>query len=209
MVLRRSRSGNSVETEARIMEYLHAQGYPVPAVYEVADNGTDLIMERIEGPSMVEYMKKRPWKIRQQGTVLSNLHHRLHEVPPPAFLARAQVGAGNAFVHMDLHPLNVLVGPRGPVVIDWTNARRGDPLIDVALAYVLMAAGEIPSGRLEGAVLRLGRRLLLSSFVREFQWDQIAERMDQVVQWKATDPHMSRHEIAAMRKVSLRTTTPR
>jgi RNA polymerase sigma-70 factor (ECF subfamily) len=32
---------------------------------------------------------------------------------------------GDAIVHLDLHPLNVLVGADGPVVIDWPNTRCG------------------------------------------------------------------------------------
>ena len=36
--------------EARIMEYARENGYPVPAVESVSDDGTALIMERIDGP---------------------------------------------------------------------------------------------------------------------------------------------------------------
>jgi len=34
-VLRRSRAGQSLAKEARVMEYLHMLGYPVPAVGEL------------------------------------------------------------------------------------------------------------------------------------------------------------------------------
>ena len=40
-----------------------------------------------------------------------------------------------------------MIGAQGPVVIDWPNAARGDPLVDLGLAWVLMAAGEIPRTR--------------------------------------------------------------
>jgi tRNA A-37 threonylcarbamoyl transferase component Bud32 len=39
--------------EARTMDYARRHGYPVPAVEEISADGTDLVMERIDGPSMV------------------------------------------------------------------------------------------------------------------------------------------------------------
>ena len=51
---------------------------------------------------------------------------------------------GDRLVHLDLHPLNVIMSPRGPVVIDWANAARGDPLLDVALTYVLLTCPRMP-----------------------------------------------------------------
>ena len=79
---------------------------------------------------------------------------RLHDIEAPDFLPAAPFGSGDKILHLDLHPLNVMVGPKGPVVIDWPNARRGDPSVDVGLAWVLMAAGQIPGSRLEGQVAR-------------------------------------------------------
>ena len=125
LVLRRSRDGWSMALEARTMDYLRGQGYPVPAVEEVSDDGCDLVMERVNGPSMLESLAHAPWNVRRQADVLADLHRRLHEVAPPGFLPPAPVGQGDQVVHLDLHPLNVLIGPKGPVVIDWPNAAPG------------------------------------------------------------------------------------
>ena len=107
------------------MEYVRGLGYPVPAIDEISDDGLDMVMERIEGLDMVATMSKRPWTIPRQGRVLAELHVQLHELSAPDWLHEAPVGRGNRLVHLDLHPLNVIVSPRGPVVIDWTNAARG------------------------------------------------------------------------------------
>lgn len=109
------------------MEYLRVHGFPVPAVQELADNQSNLIMERIHGPSMVDYLTRHPWTIRHQGHILAALHQQLHEVPPPDFLPAVPIGQGDAFLHLDLHPLNVMIGPTGPVVIDWTNVVAAIP----------------------------------------------------------------------------------
>lgn len=198
LVLRRARGGRSLAYEARTMEYLRAQGYPVPAVEEISDDGADLVMERVHGPSMVEALSKAPWTVRRQGAVLADLHRRLHDVAPPDFLHPAPVGAGDRVLHLDLHPLNVIVGPHGPVVIDWTGACIGDPRVDVALVWALLAAGEVPGGGLTAKVLGWGRALLINGFLARFNRADIASQLRAVVEWKATDPHMSQGEVDAM-----------
>ena len=110
-------------TEARIMEYARANGFPVPAVEEMSDDGSDMVMERIDGADMFVSLTKRPWTISRQGKLLAGLHHRLHEIPTPTWLADAPFGEGDRLLHLDLHPLNVILSSKGPVVIDWTNAR--------------------------------------------------------------------------------------
>jgi aminoglycoside phosphotransferase (APT) family kinase protein len=187
------------------MVYLREQGYPVPAVAEVSDDGRDLVMERIEGVSMVDAIGKAPWSVRRQGKMLARLHKQLHEIPAPDFLPRAPIGQGDRVIHLDLHPLNVMVGPRGPTVIDWTNASAGEPVLDVGLAWVLMAAGQIPvdgvMAKVMGTVMRWGRALLVNGFVDQFDRREVGRRLRDVVTWKVRDPHMSEAEVAGMWKL--------
>jgi aminoglycoside phosphotransferase (APT) family kinase protein len=196
--------------EARTMEYLRGHGYPVPAVDEVSEDGTDLVMERIDGPSMVDFMSRRPWTIRRQGVALATLHQRLHAIPAPDFLPPAPVGSGGSFLHMDLHPLNVMIGPKGPVVIDWPNAARGDPVVDVVLAWVLMAAGEVPTNRVLGAVLERLRAVLINGFLADLGSDLglAKQRLREVVAFKVRDPNISPAEQRAMWRVVEKFETP-
>ena len=105
----------------------------VPHVYEVRDDA--LILEKIEGPTMVERIRARPWSIRSQARLLARLHRDV---------------AAAGVVHLDLNPTNVILSPAGPVVIDWTNAKIGADLeLDAALTYViLMTSGGALLGRL-------------------------------------------------------------
>ena len=60
--------------------------------------------------------------------------------------------------HCDFHPLNVLVGPDGWVVIDWLTVAAGPPAADLARTLVLWslrAAG--PVGHFLRAVRQEGR----------------------------------------------------
>jgi aminoglycoside phosphotransferase (APT) family kinase protein len=197
-VLRRARDGRPIGNEAQTMMYLLEQGFPVPAVEELSDDGTQIVMERVDGPSMVGAINRAPWSALRQADTLAELHLRLHEIAAPDFLGPAPVGRGDRMLHMDLHPLNVLIGPTGPVVIDWTNAGRGDPLVDVGLAWALMSAGEIPGNRAVTRLLGWGRSLLIKRFVSHFDRSEVAARLHDVVAWKATDANMSAREVEGM-----------
>lgn len=187
------------------MEYLHTAGYPVPAVGKLSTDGSELVMERVEGHNMGQALSRAPWLVKRQASVLADLHCRLHEITPPEFLDPAPVGDGDSIVHLDLHPLNVILGPKGPVVIDWANTARGDPATDVGLAWVLVCAGEIPANRVAARLHRWGRSLFTDSFLASFDREQVARQLREVVAWKAGDSHMSEIEIEAMWAVVERT----
>jgi aminoglycoside phosphotransferase (APT) family kinase protein len=80
-------------------------------------------------------------------------------------------------LHLDLYPLNVMMGPRGPAVIDWARACRGNPDVDVALAWILMATGEVPAGRFMGMVLGRARAALVKSFLGSFDFDVVRQHL--------------------------------
>jgi aminoglycoside phosphotransferase (APT) family kinase protein len=193
--------------EAQIMEYLRAQGYPVPAVHQISEDGTDLVMERIVGPTMMQSLGRSPWKIRPLARELATLHVRLHDIAAPDFLPRAEIGYGDSVIHMDLHPLNVIISPNGPVVIDWARAARGGPDTDVALAWALMAAADVPGGRAKAKLLGLGRSMLVDAFVANFDRTEIAAQLHDIVEWKARDEHMNAKEIEGMRQLVRRAVT--
>jgi len=201
-VLKRSRHQKSVVIEARVMDYVRGQGYPVPAIEEVSDDGWDLVMQRVDGRSMIDTVSRQPWTIRRQGSVLADLHRRLHEIPAPDWLPAAPFGAGDELLHFDLHPLNVLITAAGPVVIDWPNVVRGDGAGDVALTWVIMAAAEVPAGPVMGTVMGWGRGMVLSAFLRPFDRDAVRRRLRGAVAWKVADPNISAAEKVAMQRLA-------
>jgi aminoglycoside phosphotransferase (APT) family kinase protein len=162
-VLRRSRSAYDQSGEARILRYVAEHGYPVPEVHELADEGRDLIMEKVAGPTMVQALERRPWKVASLGRILAELHTGLHEIPAPGWLEA--LPEGDALCHFDLHPLNVILSPDGPVVIDWTNAVRGRPGHDAARAWLLMACAEADLKGLVGKLVPILRGRLVKAFV--------------------------------------------
>lgn len=130
--------------EAELMRYLAELGLRVPAVYDA--DGPSIVMERIEGPTMLDDVARRPWLLSAHARTLAGLHEAIHRATSPSWLVPA-FGGGTGIVHLDLHPGNVLMAPDGPVVIDWQSAACGPPWADFALAYVIMSTSA-PSGRL-------------------------------------------------------------
>jgi aminoglycoside phosphotransferase (APT) family kinase protein len=205
LVLRRARDGRSLEREARTMDYVRSRGYPVPFVDEVVEGGTAVVMERIDGPSMVKMIERRPWQMGRQARVLAALHIQLHQIEAPDWLGPAPgTMEGTALLHLDLHPLNVIVAGRGAVVIDWPNAARGTPAADVALTWILLESGQIPGPGPVTAILARFRSVLVRSFVAEFDLAAVREQVPAMVDYKVQDENMSAAECRAMRRLAER-----
>jgi aminoglycoside phosphotransferase (APT) family kinase protein len=131
-VLRRYRDGLSAEHEAAVMVYVAGLGYPVPTVFQVS--GPDMLMERIDGPTMAEAMVTGQLDPEHGMEQLAALQTALHELAP-----RVSGRPGDRIIHLDLHAENVIMSERGPIVIDWCNATDGPPELDIAISGLIMA----------------------------------------------------------------------
>ena len=161
------RVGGLPEREAPIMELARSCGFPIPRVHEVRPDA--LVLERIAGPTMGQAMARSPWALRRHVRTLAELHERLHAIPFD----------GGCLLHLDLHPDNVLISPVGPVVIDWTNARGGDPAADVAMTWVIL---ETSAG--------LPGRLLARLFRRTVGRDAIQRGLTEARAYRLSDPNV-------------------
>jgi aminoglycoside phosphotransferase (APT) family kinase protein len=199
-VLRRSRSLYDQTPEARIIAYAAEHGYPVPAVHELRDDGKDLVMEKVEGLTMLQAIEKKPWKIGAYGRLLGELHVRLHELPAPDFVPK--LDGGDRFLHFDLHPLNVMLSPTGPVVIDWTNACSGPAGADIGRAWALMASAEGPVGFPLSLVLGAARKWLVHSFVEAAGAAEARAWLALAVELTMLDPNISDAEKTRMNELA-------
>jgi Ser/Thr protein kinase RdoA (MazF antagonist) len=157
-------------------------------------------MERIDGGTMVDAISRRPWTLTRHATVLADLHRRLHELPAPTWLPQHPDG-GDRIVHLDLHPLNVLYGPNGPVLIDWPNAQRGHAETDLAQTWLIIESSDTSD---QGFVARVGaplQRFLAMRVIREFDRDAIVPFLRPVADARANDRNVRPGEVQAMRRI--------
>ncbi|MGH3691322.1 MAG: phosphotransferase [Microbacterium sp.] len=200
LVVRRTRDGRSIEHEARIIEYVRGRGLLVPAIHEVRANGTEIVMDRIDGGTMLDAISSRPWTLARHAKVLAELHRQLHGIEAPDWLSPLPDG-GDRIVHLDLHPLNVLYGSRGPVLIDWTNAALGRAETDLAQTWLILAASDTSD---QGFVARLGapvQRLFAHLVIREFDRDQVVPYLRPVTESRARDRNIRPGEVQAMYRI--------
>jgi aminoglycoside phosphotransferase (APT) family kinase protein len=203
------------QREYTVTRAIHGAGLPAPAVYELIsiDGRNGIVIERVEGLSMLRHVQARPWTLFSAVRCLAELHAQIHCCVSPIELpsqrewisrgidrspelspaqkqaARKALDAlrdGTALCHGDFHPENVLFTARGPVVIDWETATRGDPLGDVACTSRLIQKASLPrwTPRYMHHLLKCSRALLHRSYLnRYFQLRPGSRR--QIENWKA------------------------
>ena len=166
----RSTPDGWIESEAEYAEAARGVGAPAPrllGVEQVAGRAVS-VWERVAGTSMWQCIIDRPGLSTELGMQLADIQLALFGLVPPvglpsqrdrlvskirrsaatldASLARALdlIAAGTGtprLCHGDLHPSNVILGRDGPVVVDWFDASRGDPVADVARTSLLLGDG--------------------------------------------------------------------
>ena len=161
----------SIKVEASNALTLQAAGLPVPLYFEQTeiDGRRGNVFERIEGRSISDSLRKTPFRFFELAGRFAAVHRLIHrtessDLPPLAEHLRRVIAhaaalgparkeqlnsllhslpAGASVCHFDFHPNNVILSPRGPVVLDWGSARCGNPLADVARTCVLFATDHL------------------------------------------------------------------
>ncbi len=172
-LFRSSASIAAARMEATIMHVLQATGIPMPRLLGTVtiESRPGIVMERLNGADQLSLLERKPWTAWNAAQNLARIHVRLHTViapeqlPPlkasirqqleqsdavpleckePAITALDRLPDGVAICHWDFHPGNVIAVADGPRIIDWTSARRGDPLADVSRTLLILRGGALP-----------------------------------------------------------------
>ncbi len=197
-----------VQRELRAFRLVNEAGIPSPTVYpsDSADGLVEIegrlgfVMDRIDGPTMLQLLTERPWKLWPFARTLAGFHlsmHRLTAQDLPSQRERFhfvigrladelgetittqlhsrldKLGNGCVVCHGDFHPDNVILSDRGPIIIDWGPASAGAPAADVAWTVYLFRHGAFPPGmdRWQRGMLTIFRRLFLAIYRRSYSRD--------------------------------------
>jgi tRNA A-37 threonylcarbamoyl transferase component Bud32 len=146
-----------IEREERFSRVVYESGLPAPAVEGIieVDGRRGIIFERVEGNLMLEEMGVKPDEAPRYAEILAELHTSIHshEIPNlpslrdmiernirQALHVLNQRKDGTTLCHYDLHPMNVIMSPQEPIIIDWMSACQGNPHADIART-LLMSQG--------------------------------------------------------------------
>jgi aminoglycoside phosphotransferase (APT) family kinase protein len=160
---------------------------------------------------MWQHIVDTPARSTELGTLLGDVHEALFGLVPPvtlpsqldrlaAKIRRAAatidpayadalgllppVRGGARLCHGDLHPSNVIMSPNGPVIVDWFDSSRGDPVGDVARSsLILLADGADPPRHLPGADPATLERLTAAYLARMGEHRDVAD--DVLARWQA------------------------
>jgi aminoglycoside phosphotransferase (APT) family kinase protein len=183
-VLRRYRDGRTAAAEAELVRAITGSGFPTPRVH--AADGPDLVLDRVDGPDLLTAVAAGVVPPDDAGRVLADLHQRLHALPWP----------GGSLLHLDLHPLNVLWTAAGAVLLDWTNARAGDPELDVAVTALILAQVAVAPEAFDDAGVDPDAADALAAMLAGFAAaaGRYADRLDDAAAWRGRDPNAGPRE---------------
>ena len=188
-----------VHHEARVSRIVAGAGLQAPAIgdeVEVAGRH-GIIYERIDGPSMLDGLTRRPATFFRVARQFAGLHAAMHGCARPELpsqragliraisnapeleaAARARVLSaleslpdGRSVCHGDYHPDNIIMSQRGPLVIDWMTATHGSPVADVARTVLLFRFAVLPPGMPPAKRLMTTalRRAFLAAYLRSYR----------------------------------------
>lgn len=173
-VLRPEIPAGWARTEATAMDVAREVGLPVPVVHDIVTvrGRMGIVMERIVGETLAERMMARFDESTHLMEMLVELQQNVWHLPGLGALqslrarleahivdARAisnndrdrllellhELSDEGSLCHFDFHPGNVIVGPQGPVIIDWFDAAAGDPAADLVRSAMLLRYGAASS----------------------------------------------------------------
>ncbi|WP_228551642.1 phosphotransferase family protein [Paenibacillus sp. B01] len=153
-----------------------------------------LIYERIEGLTMLWTIEPSAASVSAHARMMARLQNELHGVRAEGgpelktdmarmiqwapWLTESEkqasqavldvLPAGERVCHYDFHPDNIILSPRGPVIIDWMNALVGDPAADVARSSMMLQGRSLPPGAPEWVRRRELRELFHHDYRQEY-----------------------------------------
>ncbi|HEX6530711.1 MAG TPA: phosphotransferase [Burkholderiales bacterium] len=195
----------AIELELHHSRVAHLAGVPTPRPEGLVtlEGRTGIVLERCDGPTLYELIAARARPPAELARVFFELQQAIHRCTAPALepitarLARRlpqargipdearraaaamlrEAPERNELCHGDFHPINVIVGTERTVAIDWLDAARGDPAIDVTRTLVYLRYSR------PGAVDESYRAQFLEAYLEHCRaaW---AGRMEELVRWQ-------------------------
>jgi len=151
----------TLQREQVALAAARAGGVPVPRIHAVGtfQGRPALLTEWCAGRPLLDEVRARPAQVLTLAIAFGRTHAALHRIAAPAslranwvawagplepalaaHLERLSPASPARLLHLDYHPLNVLVERDGHVsaVLDWTNAHAGDPRADFARTVTIL-----------------------------------------------------------------------
>lgn len=155
----------SVQSEFKNTQIVSKTGLPVPDVEEIIqyNDRHGIVMSLLDGPILWDLMNSQSGNSTDHIRIFAYLHvsvnaasardldalndrmndniSKLDCIPTATKTSVLDIlkdlPDGETICHSDFHPLNIIMTSKGPYIIDWIRAAKGDPLADVANTLLL------------------------------------------------------------------------
>ena len=181
-VLRRYRTGQDATPEAAIMWHVRTFGFPAPEVHRF--EGSEMELERIDGPMLLDVLARRPDRIAVVRAAARGSPSSSPRDPRCLTGLPTPFGRGANVLHLDLQTANIVMSASGPVVLDWGWAAAGPPELDVADTWLEIATSVVPGGAMLRVIASLGRLYFLRSFLAEFDQSALQAAMPEIARYR-------------------------
>ena len=153
--------------EARMTRAAFAAGAPKVLDEVILEGRFGIVLQRLDGPTLLQLLLTRTMTYEQVGAVLATLYLSVHKtVPPPDApslrrwidavsqtsrdILPEHIATGvltlidrlppeDGLCHADLHPGNVIMTADGPRIIDWACALRSSAVFDIARVHISLS----------------------------------------------------------------------
>lgn len=158
-------------SEYEKVKFIQLKLHNVPKAYEMIKyrGRYGIIYEKIIGNDMINNMLRNLCNVKRYSKLLARVHSELHttkselnssvksklsrEIDDVLILSEEEKGRiknylqklpdGDALLHFDFHPGNIIMQGNDPIIIDWMTACTGDPSADAARSWILLQYGEL------------------------------------------------------------------
>ena len=156
-ILRLASSTSLTDARLAAMAAARAGGLPAPELIRrtTAPHADAVLLTWLPGTPLHATLLANPAHTHRLGRLMGESQRQLHQIVGPSELVdvlldgdhpfvagrgMADLPAGDALLHLDWHPMNLLVDEELRIcgIVDWDNARRGHPLLDLARTHSLL-----------------------------------------------------------------------
>ncbi|NJO84588.1 MAG: aminoglycoside phosphotransferase family protein [Blastochloris sp.] len=178
--------------EMQALELAAAHSIPVPQAraHGYWHDCPAVLLSWLPGEPLATRLQRQPWRMVRFGRAFGQMQARIHHIIAQPFADEAPTDwitwyqavdselaaqlrrlatQSPRLLHLDYHPLNVMVDHVGVSgVLDWANVQTGDPRADVARTYTILVVEPHHAAR-EPLWYRVARRILAKTWLVGYQ----------------------------------------